>query len=141
MEVDCIYYECEKCTILKKLYCKTEKCSFYKQDKIKEKKEKAKQYRETHKEKIKEYNKKYRELNKEKIKEHHKEYYENKISRTVRTKMTDEERKAKSREYGKFYYQKHKLNRNNEIKYINYGELIFSDEEIEALKSGKLKIY
>ena len=55
-------------------------------------------------------------------------------------KMTDEE-KTKRKEYGKFYFQKHKLNKDNHINYINYGELIFSDEEIKALKSRKLKIY
>lgn len=88
MKVDCIHYENEKCAILKKLYCKSEKCTFYKQDKIKAKKE-----------------------------------------------------ESKRKKYSKFYNQKYKLNKDNKIKYINYGELIFSDEEIKALKSRKLKIY
>lgn len=115
MKIDCIYYEYEKCSILKKMYCKNQKCSFYKQDKIKTKREKTKKCTEQ----IKKY----------------------KTKKITKTKMTDEERKAKRKEYGKFYYQKHKLNNDNHINYINYGELIFSDEEIKALKSRKLKIF
>lgn len=104
MKTDCAYFESNKCTILKKLYCKKEECSFYKQDKTK------KNYI------IKE--------------ENHK-----------RNKMTDEERKAKKREYGKYYYQKHKTLKEKEIEYKNYGELYFSDDEVQKLKKGVLKIY
>lgn len=53
----------------------------------------------------------------------------------------DKIKAEKRKEYSKFYYKKNKLRKENEIKYINYGELTFSDEEIKALKARKLKIY
>ena len=54
--------------------------------------------------------------------------------------MTEEERKTKDREYGKWYYYNKVKKIQDKIKYKNYGELVFLDEEIEKLKNGKMKI-
>ena len=105
MKDDCVHYKDEKCLILKKLYCKTEKCSFY-------------------------------------IKDENKCRIKKKCNIEKREcKNNDKKRKNDRKEQSRFYYHKYKINKDNKIKYINYGELIFSEEEIEALKSKKLKIY
>lgn len=121
MKTDCCYYNCDKCTILKKLYCKTEKCSFYKKDELKHEKIIDKIYKDKYKEK-----------------EHRKNI--KKKDRKVRQKMTEEEKKTKDREYGKWYYYNKVKKIQDKIKYKNYGELVFLDEEIEKLKNGKMKI-
>lgn len=108
MKTDCSYFNNGKCTILKKLYCKKEKCSFYKQDITKE----------------------VFLIEPKEIKKTKKQKDAKKI----------EEQKKKKREYSKQYYQKHKICKENNIKYKNYGDLYFSDEEIYKLKNGILKI-
>ena len=79
-KLDCRFYNCNKCKILKKLYCRNEKCSFYIKS---DKKVKSKECKVKHKD--------------------------------IKTK--------------------------DNFKYINYGSLEFSNEEINLLKSGKLKIF
>ncbi len=80
IKFDCKFYNCSKCKILKRLYCRNEKCTFY-----------AKEIK--------------------KIK-----------SRECEVKHQD-------------------IKTKDNFKYINYGCLEFSNEEIELLKSGKLKIF
>jgi len=115
---DCKFYEWNRCKALKRLYCRNEKCVFYKKsckDELIENQIKT------------DFNNKKSDVvevistNSQLIKEVSKCIQNSRLSKECKVKMQN-------------------IKNQNEVQYINYGVLEFSDNEINLLKKGKLKI-